>query len=128
MLEPLSLVAGTTSLVQVEAEHGRWTPGWRRPTPPGGPSASSTRHSAAAVPAEGRDRTAIASVTVAQPAAWVVALPADAVLTDLIQVMSERELSLAVVVDEATRDIRGLASAERINAVVGAGLSRRGRR
>ena len=35
--------------------------------------------SAAAVPTEGRDRTAIASVTVAQPAAWVVALPADAV-------------------------------------------------
>jgi hypothetical protein len=42
--------------------------------------------------------------------------------------MSERELSLAVVVDEATRDIRGLASAERINAVVGAELARRGRR
>jgi CBS domain containing-hemolysin-like protein len=96
--------------------------------PTGWPLGVVDADSAAAVPAEGRDRTAIASVTVAQPAAWVVALPTDAALTDLIRVMSERELSLAVVVDEATRDIRGLASAERINAVVGAELSRRGRR
>ena len=80
------------------------------------------------MPADSRSRTAIASVTLAQPASWVVALPDDAVLTDLIRVMSERELSLAVVVDEATRDVRGLASAERINAVVGAELARRGRR
>jgi hypothetical protein len=65
---------------------------------------------------------------VAQPADWVIALPGDAVLTELIRVMSDRELSLAVVVDEGTRDVRGLASAERINAVVGAELSRRGRR
>lgn len=127
VLEPLSLVAGTTSLVQVEAElaAGAWV---AAADPTGWPLGVVDADSAAAVPTEGRDRTAIASVTVAQPAAWVVALPADAVLTDLIQVMSARELSLAVVVDEATRDIRGLASAERINAVVGAGLSRRGRR
>jgi hypothetical protein len=50
------------------------------------------------------------------------------VLTDLIRLMSERELSLAVVVDEQTRDVQGLATAERINAVVGAELGRRGRR
>jgi Zn-dependent protease len=127
VLEPLSLVAGTTPVAQVEAAvaAGGWV---AAADPTGWPVGVVDADSAAAVPAEGRGRTAIASVTVAQPAAWVVALPADAVLTDLIQLMSERELSLAVVVDEATRDIRGLASAERINAVVGAGLSRRGRR
>jgi Zn-dependent protease len=127
VLEPLSLVAGSTSVAQVEAEvaAGAWV---AAADPTGWPLGVVDANSVAAVPAEGRGRTGIASVTVAQPAAWVVPLPADAVLTDLIQVMSERELSLAVVVDEATRDIRGLASAERINAVVGAGLSRRGRR
>ena len=67
-------------------------------------------------------------MTVAQPAGWVVALVGDAVLTDLIRVMSERDLSLAVVVDEQTRELKGLADAERINEVVGAELARRGRR
>ena len=96
--------------------------------PTGWPLGVVDADSAAAVPPESRARTAIASVTLAQPAAWVVAIPEDAVLTDLIRVMTERGLSLAVVVDEVTRDIRGLASAERINAVVGAELSRRARR
>jgi len=54
--------------------------------------------------------------------------PRDAALTDLIRVMSESDLSRAVVIDESTRDVRGLATAERINAVVGAELGRRGRR
>jgi hypothetical protein len=42
--------------------------------------------------------------------------------------MSERSLSYAVVVDSASRTVLGLATAERINAVVGAQLARRGRR
>ena len=127
VLEPLSLVAGTAPLAEVEAAvtAGAWV---AAADPTGWPLGVVDADSAAGVPTESRARTAIASVTVAQPASWVVALPDDAVLTDLIRVMSERELSLAVVVDEATRDIRGLASAERINAVVGAELARRGRR
>jgi hypothetical protein len=127
VLEPLTLVAGTATVAQVEAAltAGAWVAaadsgGW--------PLGVVDAASAVAVPAGSRDRTAVASITVAQPAAWVIPLPGDAVLTELIRVMSERELSLAVVVDEGTRDIRGLASAERINAVVGAELSRRGRR
>jgi hypothetical protein len=127
VLEPLSLVAGTAPLAEVEAAvtAGAWV---AAADPTGWPLGVVDADSAAGVPSESRARTAIASVTLAQPASWVVALPDDAVLTDLIRVMSERELSLAVVVDEATRDIRGLASAERINAVVGAELARRGRR
>ncbi|CAN7390430.1 site-2 protease family protein [Terrabacter sp. LjRoot27] len=127
VLEPLSLVAGTATVSEVETAvaAGAWV---AAADPTGWPLGVVDADSAAGVPADSRARTAIASVTLAQPASWVVALPDDAVLTDLIRVMSERELSLAVVVDEATRDIRGLASAERINAVVGAELARRGRR
>lgn len=127
VLEPLSLVAGTTPLSEVDAAvgSGAWV---AAADPTGWPLGVVDAESAAAVPHEARGRTAIASVTVAQPAAWVVALPHDAVLTDLIRVMSENELSLAVVVDEQSRDVQGLATAERINAVVGAELGRRGRR
>ena len=63
-------------------------------------------------------------MTVAQPGGWVVALGRTRVLTDLIRVMSERSLLVAVVVDEQSRQVLGLASAERINAVVGAELAR----
>jgi hypothetical protein len=127
VLEPLSLIAGTTPLSDVDAalSAGAWV---AAADPAGWPLGVVDGDSAAAVPEEARGRTAIASVTVAQPAAWVVSLPADAVLTDLIRLMSERELSLAVVVDEQTRDVQGLATADRINAVVGAELGRRGRR
>src|SRR3954462_1586354 len=127
VLEPLSLVAGTATVSEVETAvaAGAWV---AAADPTGWPLGVVDADSAAGVRADSRSRTAIASVTLAQPASWVVALPDDAVLTDLIRVMSERELSLAVVVDEATRDVRGLASAERINAVVGAELARRGRR
>lgn len=127
VLEPLSLIAGTTPLSDVDAalSTGAWV---AAADPAGWPLGVVDGATAAAVPPEARGRTAIASVTMAQPAAWVVALPADAVLTDLIQLMSERELSRAVVVDEQSRDVLGLATAERINAVVGAELGRRGRR
>ena len=57
-----------------------------------------------------------------------MALSPTDVLTDLIRVMSERSLSYAVVVDSSTRSVLGLATAEQINAVVGAQLARRGRR
>ncbi|MER7070364.1 site-2 protease family protein [Terrabacter sp. NPDC000476] len=127
VLEPLVLVAGTSWLAEVDdaLASGTWV---AAADPVGWPIGVVDRDSAAAVPETVRGRTSIASVTLAQPAAWVVPLEADAVLTDLIQVMSERELSLAVVVDATSRDVRGLASAERINAVVGAELGRRTRR
>src|SRR4051794_31033714 len=127
VLEPLAMVAGTTPVADVEAvvASGAWgaaadATGW----PLGGVDAGS----AAGGPAARRGRTSIAPRTLAPPDAWVGALPAAAVLTDLIRVMSEGQLSLAVVVDEPTRDVRGLASAERISPVVGAELARRSRR
>jgi Zn-dependent protease len=127
VLEPLALVSATTPVSEVEGalSRGAWV---AAADPNGWPVGIVDAESAAGVPAESRRRTAVASVTIAQPSTWVVAIADDAVLTDLIQVMSDRQLSLAVVVDDATRDVRGLASAERINAVVGAQLGRRGRR
>jgi Zn-dependent protease len=83
---------------------------------------------AQAVPIEARARTGLSAVTVAQPGGWVVAVAPSDLLTDLIRIMSERSLSYAVVVDSASRTVLGLATAERINAVVGAQLARRGRR
>ncbi|GAA1975176.1 hypothetical protein GCM10009817_14260 [Terrabacter lapilli] len=125
VLEPLVLVPGTTSVAEVaDLAPGSWV---AAADPNGWPVGLLDAESVAQVPVESRDRTAVASVTLAQPATWVVALPADAVLTDLIRVMSDADLSFAVVVDEESRDVRGLARAERINSVVGAELARRGR-
>jgi len=126
VLEPLVLVPGTTSVAEVaDIAPGSWV---AAADPNGWPVGLVDAESVAQVPVESRDRTSVASVTLAQPATWVVALPADAVLTDLIRVMSDADLSFAVVVDENSRDVRGLARAERINSVVGAELARRGRR
>jgi Zn-dependent protease len=127
VLAPVVLVPGSTALFEVDGVMARGTY-VAAADPAGWPLGVVDADSAVQVPAEARARTAVASVTIAQPADWVVALPAGAALTDLIRVMSERDLSLAVVLDESTRDLRGLATAERINAVVGAELGRRGRR
>ncbi|HET8593742.1 MAG TPA: site-2 protease family protein [Intrasporangium sp.] len=80
------------------------------------------------IPEERRSTTTVSAALQTERPEWVVALPADAVLTDLVRVMGERSLPVAVVVDEATRSVRGVARAERINDVVGAELARRGRR
>ncbi|WP_374969077.1 site-2 protease family protein [Terrabacter sp. BE26] len=126
VLEPLVLVPGSLPLSELDgAAPGAWL---AAADPSGWPLGIVDAESVAQVPMESRDRTTVAAVTLTQPPAWVLALPADAVLTDLIRAMSEGELSLAVVVDESTRDVRGLARAERINDVVGAQLARRGRR
>ena len=127
VLEPLVLVAGSTPVSEVETAVAQGAH-VAAADPAGWPLGLVDAESAVRVPAEARGRTAVASVTIAQPTAWVVALAADAALTDLIRVMSERDLSQAVVIDDDTRDVRGLATAERINAVVGAELGRRGRR
>jgi Zn-dependent protease len=141
VLEPLVVVAATTTLAQVDAALAS---GALRPIPPrrgpesqvwlatsddrGWPVGVVEPGATQAVPAEARARTALAAVTIAQPGAWVVAMSPTDVLTDLIRVMSERSLSYAVVVDSSTRSVLGLATAERINQVVGAQLARRGRR
>ena len=82
----------------------------------------------ASVPPAGRSSARVSGVVLAQPVDWVVALPRDAVLTELVQAMSERALSVAVVVDEQDRRVLGVATASQINAVVGAELARRSRR
>jgi CBS domain containing-hemolysin-like protein len=58
----------------------------------------------------------------------VVDLPAGAVLTDLLRIVSERSLSMAVVVDEGSGQVRGVVTAERLNTVIGAELRRRNHR
>ncbi|MGN6754570.1 MAG: site-2 protease family protein [Intrasporangium sp.] len=80
------------------------------------------------IPESRRATTTVAAALQAERPEWVVALPADAVLTDLVRVMGERSLPVAVVIDEVTRGVRGVARAERVNDVVGAELARRGRR
>ena len=141
VLEPLVVVAAATTLAQVDAALAS---GALRPIPPrrgpdshiwlatsddrGWPAGVVEPAATQAVPVEARPRTALSAVTVAQPGAWVVAMSPTDVLTDLIRVMSERSLSYAVVVDSSTRSVLGLATAERINEVVGAQLARRGRR
>jgi Zn-dependent protease len=82
----------------------------------------------AEIPESRRDSTTVAAALQAEPSEWVVPLASDAVLTDLVRAMGERSLPVAVVIDEQTRTVRGVARAERVNEVVGALLERRGRR
>ncbi|EWT00857.1 peptidase M50 [Intrasporangium oryzae NRRL B-24470] len=141
VLEPLLLVRASEPVSQVDralADHlagaaaGGGAGGgatWVAGTDAAGwPYAVLDADAAAAVPRETRASTPVSAVVVSQPQSWVVPLTKSAVLTDLVRVMSERSLSLAVVVDESTREVLGMATAERINAVVGAELARRGRR
>jgi Zn-dependent protease len=141
VLEPLVVVPASTTLTQVDEALAS---GVLRPTPArrvgAGPVWLATSDArgwpdgvvepavSQAVPEAARHRTPLSAVTVAQPGAWVVPVTSTDVLTDLIRMMSERSLSYAVVVDSTSRSVLGLATAEGINAVVGARLSRRGRR
>jgi Zn-dependent protease len=79
------------------------------------------------IPESRRETTTVAAALQAEPPEWVVPLASDAVLTDLVRVMGERALPVAVVIDEQARTVRGVARAERVNEVVGALLGRRGR-
>ena len=56
-----------------------------------------------------------------------MSLDTDAVLTDLVREMSERNLPVIVVIDATTRRVVGIATADRVNEVVGAALARRRR-
>jgi Zn-dependent protease len=141
VLEPVVVLPATTTVAQADAALAS---GALRPTPEqrgpdgqvwlvtsddrGWPVGVVEPGAAQVVPAEARPRTTLSAVTVAQPGAWVVAVSPTDLLTDLIRLMSERSLSYAVVVDSSSRSVLGLATAQRINTVVGAQLARRGRR
>ena len=84
VLDPVVLVPGGTSLGEVDRGLGAPAPGAAAPfvvaaDPTGWPLGLLDAESAARVPAEGRDRTPVSSVVLAQPASWVVALAPDAV-------------------------------------------------
>ena len=154
VLEPVILVTGATTLADLDVllarqgvggvaaepessggpgtaglDGGYGGPGWVAATDATGwPLGLLDPAAVASVATSDRSSARVAGVVLAQPADWVVALPREAVLTDLVQEMSERALSVAVVVDEQDRRVLGLATAARINDVVGAELARRGRR
>lgn len=83
---------------------------------------------AALAVAEGdRATVPVAAVYVAQPAAWVVRLPARASLADLVRAMVTSSLSAAAVVDVETGALLGVARAERMNEFIESALVRRTR-
>ncbi len=154
VLEPVTLVSGAASLADLDellSRHGvralavepGAASGATGSTAPGGPVATGGSgwvaatdptgwplglldpSAVASVPPSARAGARVAGAVLAQAPDWVVPLPPDAVLTDLVQAMSERALSVAVVVDEQDRRVLGLATASRINDVVGAELARR---
>lgn len=130
VLEPVVLLPATATLGQVgelASEVGTGS-AWLVATDQGGwPFGLLDPNAAAAVPAAARPTTPLVAVVTSQPADWVVALETDAVLTDLVREMSERNLPVTVVVDATTRRVLGIATADRVNEVVGAALARRRR-
>ncbi|MDV3220131.1 site-2 protease family protein [Intrasporangium sp.] len=129
VLDPVLLLPATTTLADVGRRgSGDAGPTWVVAADQGGwPFGLFDPAAAAEVPAPARATTPLGAVVTAQPVDWVVALGADAVLTDLVRVMSERSLPVVLVVDDTTRRVLGLATADRVNTVVGAALARRRR-
>jgi Zn-dependent protease len=134
VLDPVVLLPATAPLGEVGSMAGRVastaTTGsaWLVATDQGGwPFGLLDPAAAAEVPVAARATTPLGAVVTSQPADWVVALETDAVLTDLVREMSERNLPLIVVVDASTRRVLGIATADRVNEVVGAALARRRR-
>ncbi|HEX5966888.1 MAG TPA: site-2 protease family protein [Intrasporangium sp.] len=130
VLEPVVLLPATATLGEVGELAGEAATGsaWLVATDQAGwPFGLLDPAAAAAVPAAARPTTPLVAVVTSQPADWVVPLETDAVLTDLVREMSERNLPVTVVVDATTRRVRGIATADRVNPVVGAALARRRR-
>ena len=130
VLEPVLLLPATATLVEAGRSAGPASTGaaWLVATDQGGwPFGLLDAAAAAEVPAVARATTPLGAVVTSQPADWVVALEADAVLTDLVREMSERNLPVVVVIDATTRRVVGIATADRVNEVVGAALARRRR-
>lgn len=130
VLEPVLLLPASDSLADVHrrAAGAGAESTWLVATDDGGrPFGLFDPAAAGEVPPGAAATTPLGAVVTAQPADWVVSLSPDAVLTELVRAMSERNLPVAVVVDETTRRVRGLVTAERINTVVGSALARRRR-
>lgn len=130
VLEPVVLLPATATLGEVGQLAGGASTGsaWLVATDQSGwPFGLLDPDAAAEVPAAARATTPLGAVVTSQPADWVVALGTDAVLTDLVRAMSERNLPVTVAVDATTRRVLGIATADRVNEVVGAALARRRR-
>ncbi|MBC7307660.1 MAG: site-2 protease family protein [Dietzia sp.] len=130
VLEPVLLLSARDSLADVHRRTATRDLGttWLVATDEDGwPFGVFDPEAAAQVPSAVAPHTPLAAVVTAQPSEWVVPLPHDAVLTDLVRAMSERNLPVVLVVDETSRRVRGLVTADRVNAVVGAALARRRR-
>ncbi|GAA6526827.1 site-2 protease family protein [Intrasporangium sp. DVR] len=129
VLEPVLLVPATDSVADVQrrAAAGGGSTWLAAVDGSGWPFALFDPTAAGQVPDAAAATTPLGAVVTAQPADWVVALGPDAVLTDLVRAMGERNLPVALVVDDATRGVRGLVTADRVNTVVGAALARRRR-
>ena len=130
VLEPVVLLPATATLGEVGemARGSRTGSAWLVATDQAGwPFGLLDPAAAADVPAATRATTPLRAVVTSQPADWVVALDTDAVLTDLVREMSERNLPVTVVLDATTRRVLGIATADRVNEVVGAALARRRR-
>lgn len=133
VLDPAVLLPADMPLLEAldaaEAASGAdGTPAWLVATDESGQAYGVLDPEAAeAASAEGGASARLAYVVASQPAEWVVDLPADAVLTDLLRAFSEHSLSMAIVRDEATREVLGVVTADRLNAVIGEELERRRR-
>jgi CBS domain-containing protein len=128
VLEPVLLQPATASLAEVDRAAATSESVWLVATDAAGwPFALLDPAAALEVPPAARGATPLGAVVVSQPAEWVVPLEDDAVLTDLVRAMSERNLPIAVIVDGTTRRVRGLVTADRVNTVVGSALGRRRR-
>lgn len=128
VLAPVVLVSGTATLtVALGRAQAEGMPLVVATDASGHPAGVLDGRALTQVPASALDRTPLQAVVVGQPPEWVLELDSTAVLTDVVRLMSERSLTLAVVIDPATGRARGAISAERVNDVVGAELARRGR-
>jgi hypothetical protein len=80
---------------------------------------------ALAVPPADRGRIPVSAIYVAQPDSWVIRLPSEATLADLVRPMVTTSLSAAAVVDDSTGQVVGIARAERVNDFIEAAIARR---
>lgn len=79
---------------------------------------------ALAVPPADRGRTPVSAIYVAQPESWVIRLPSEATLADLVRPMVTSSLTAAAVLDGSTGEVLGVARAERVNDFIEAAIAR----
>ncbi|HEU5143922.1 MAG TPA: site-2 protease family protein [Dermatophilaceae bacterium] len=79
---------------------------------------------ALAVPPADRGRTLVSAIYVAQPESWVIRLPPEATLADLVRPMVTSSLTAAAVLDGPSGEVLGVARAERVNDFIEAAIAR----